>query len=58
MGGRYCVDNNASDGDIYSDGKRGGWNDDVGWGEEVAVTPFVVERYQLELFVPEIPGGT
>jgi hypothetical protein len=27
-------------------------------GQEVAVTPFVGERYQLELFVPEIPGGT
>jgi hypothetical protein len=27
-------------------------------GQEVAVTSFVEERYQLELFVPEIPGGT
>jgi hypothetical protein len=27
-------------------------------GQEVAVTPFVGERYQLELFVPELPGGT
>jgi hypothetical protein len=27
-------------------------------GQEVAVTPFVGERYQLELLVPELPGGT
>lgn len=27
-------------------------------GQEVAVTPFVGERYQLELFVPEIPEVT
>ncbi len=26
-------------------------------GQEIAATPFVGERYQLELFVPKIPGA-